>query len=131
MSIPYALGIAQETVVKSLHTFTKSLLDHRANDVKTTKDAVNAHYDAWLQAVREKEEDLNVLQQHYEEKHSVPRRESRMAYDAFKQQQMVARTTFQESKNRRDLNTWVESRFEERHHAGVLDEVYTKYVYDV
>lgn len=118
-------------VGKSLLAFTKSLLDHRANNAKTSREEVQSRLDQWRSTVREREEDMNYLQQRYDTKHGVPRAEATGAYEQYQQQQQLARTTFLETRRRDDLYKWLENRFDERHFTALTDPIYTKYVHDL
>lgn len=131
MLVPYSLYDTRENVGKTLAAFTRALLDHVANDAKTSSEVVKAKFERVRTAQQMLDDDMNHLQQVYNDRHMVPRMEAQAAYDHYMHEQMMNKQAFLHAKTRDHLQTWVAGRFDERHHAPLTDRIYTKYVHDV
>lgn len=131
MSIPYGFQKTREAVATALISLTETLMNHRANDAKVPIDQVQSKVDEYKVKANELQQDQAFLQEIYDSRHKIPRTEAFAAYDEFKIQQQMKRQAYVQTKQRGELQTWLESSFDNKFHNGYMDKIYTKYVHDV
>lgn len=115
----------------ALVSFTRSLLSHRANDVKTPLLDVEAKYQEYNKTKLQANADETYLQQQYDEMHGQPRIQARAAYEQFLEAKLAKRRVFKHTGKYDDMRDWLHEEFPQDFWGGYMDTQYTKYVYEM